>query len=163
MDGSGPGHLGGPPWTLGARLQREQRGQPRHSDQEEVASWKPGDTLPAQRQDADRPRCRRKRIPGHAGQGEKLPVDFTNRVIYYVGPVDPVQGRGRGPGPLATRMDGFTELMLAQTGLIAMVRRRPSAAGCHQAIKTHRAPRSGRGRRHTWSPKTHQGPPGGGL
>ncbi len=56
-------------------------------------------------------------------KGEKLPVDFTNRVIYYVGPVDPVRDEVVGPaGPTtATRMDKFTEMMLAQTGLIGMI------------------------------------------
>ena len=56
-------------------------------------------------------------------KGETLPVDFTNRVIYYVGPVDPVRDEVVGPaGPTtATRMDKFTDMMLAQTGLIAMI------------------------------------------
>ncbi len=62
-----------------------------------------------------------KRIQDMLAKGEKLPVDFTNRVIYYVGPVDPVRDEVVGPaGPTtATRMDKFTEMMLAQTGLIA--------------------------------------------
>ena len=53
------------------------------------------------------------------GKGEPLPVDFTNRVIYYVGPVDPVRDEVVGPaGPTtATRMDKFTDMMLEQTGL----------------------------------------------
>jgi fumarate hydratase class I len=56
-------------------------------------------------------------------KGEALPVDFTNRVIYYVGPVDPVRDEVVGPaGPTtATRMDKFTDMMLEQTGLIAMI------------------------------------------
>ena len=74
-------------------------------------------------------------------RGEKLPVDFTNRVIYYVGPVDPVRDEVVGPaGPTtATRMDKFTEMMLAQTGLISMVgkaERGPAAIG---AIRKHRS------------------------
>jgi fumarate hydratase class I len=64
-----------------------------------------------------------KRIADMLAKGEKLPVDFTNRVIYYVGPVDPVRDEVVGPaGPTtATRMDKFTEMMLSQTGLIAMI------------------------------------------
>ena len=64
-----------------------------------------------------------KRIQDMLAKGEQLPVDFTNRVIYYVGPVDPVRDEVVGPaGPTtATRMDKFTEMMLAQTGLIAMI------------------------------------------
>jgi fumarate hydratase class I len=51
-----------------------------------------------------------KRIADMLAKGEKLPVDFTNRVIYYVGPVDPVRDEVVGPaGPTtATRMDKFT-------------------------------------------------------
>jgi hypothetical protein len=57
-----------------------------------------------------------KRIADMLAKGEKLPVDFTNRVIYYVGPVDPVRDEAVGPaGPTtATRMDKFTEMMLSQ-------------------------------------------------
>ena len=52
-----------------------------------------------------------KRIEDMLAKGETLPVDFTNRVIYYVGPVDPVRDEVVGPaGPTtATRMDKFTE------------------------------------------------------
>jgi hypothetical protein len=66
--------------------------------------------------------------------GENLPVgvDFTNRFIYYVGPVDPVRDEVMGPaGPTtATRMDKFTEMMLARTGLLGMIGG-PSAARLH--------------------------------
>jgi fumarate hydratase class I len=64
-----------------------------------------------------------KRIADMLARGEALPVDFTNRVIYYVGPVDPVRDEVVGPaGPTtSTRMDKFTRMMLEQTGLIAMV------------------------------------------
>ena len=56
-------------------------------------------------------------------KGEKLPVDFTNRVIYYVGPVDPVRDEVVGPaGPTtATRMDKFTRQILESTGLLGMI------------------------------------------
>ncbi len=64
-----------------------------------------------------------KRIIDLLERGEPLPVDFTNRVIYYVGPVDPVRDEVVGPaGPTtATRMDKFTRAMLEQTGLIGMI------------------------------------------
>src|SRR3546814_13679289 len=64
-----------------------------------------------------------KRIQDMLSRGEELPVSFKNRVIYYVGPVDPVGDEVVGPaGPTtATRMDKFTDMMLEQTGLIAMV------------------------------------------
>ena len=80
---------------------------------EEVAAWQPGDAPAAQRQDADRARCRAQaHRRHHCDRGEALPegVDFRNRVIYYVGPVDPVRDEVVGPaGPTtSTRMDKFT-------------------------------------------------------
>jgi fumarate hydratase class I len=72
---------------------------------------------------------------------EKLPVDFTNRVIYYVGPVDPVRDEAVGPaGPTtATRMDKFTEMMLAQTGLISMVGKAERGPSAIEAIRKHQS------------------------
>jgi fumarate hydratase class I len=74
-------------------------------------------------------------------KGEPLPVDFSNRVIYYVGPVDPVRDEAVGPaGPTtATRMDGFTEMMLAQTGLISMVGKAERGPQAIEAIKKHKS------------------------
>jgi len=82
-----------------------------------------------------------KRISDMLAKGEKLPVDFTNRVIYYVGPVDPVRDEVVGPaGPTtATRMDKFTETMLAQTGLIAMVGKAERGPTAIEAIKKHKS------------------------
>ena len=74
-------------------------------------------------------------------KGEKLPVDFSNRVIYYVGPVDPVRDEVVGPaGPTtSTRMDKFTEMMLAKTGLIAMIGKAERGPVAIEAIRKHRA------------------------
>ena len=74
-------------------------------------------------------------------KGEKLPVDFTNRVIYYVGPVDPVRDEVVGPaGPTtSTRMDKFTETMLAKTGLAAMVGKAERGPLAIEAIRKHKA------------------------
>jgi fumarate hydratase, class I len=82
-----------------------------------------------------------KRIQDMLAKGEKLPVDFTNRVIYYVGPVDPVRDEVVGPaGPTtATRMDKFTEMMLAQTGLISMVGKAERGPTAIEAIKKHKS------------------------
>ena len=82
-----------------------------------------------------------KRIQDMLAKGEKLPVDFTNRVIYYVGPVDPVRDEVIGPaGPTtSTRMDKFTDLMLAKTGLIAMIGKAERGPVAIEAIKKHRA------------------------
>jgi fumarate hydratase class I len=82
-----------------------------------------------------------KRIQDMLERGEALPVDFRNRVIYYVGPVDPVRDEVVGPaGPTtATRMDTFTEMMLAQTGLIAMVGKAERGPMGIEAIRKHQA------------------------
>ncbi|MDR2689373.1 MAG: fumarate hydratase [Azoarcus sp.] len=90
---------------------------------EEVAAWKPGQALLLNGKILTGRDAAHKRIQDMLAQGEKLPVDFTNRVIYYVGPVDPVRDEVVGPaGPTtATRMDKFTRMMLEQTGLIAMI------------------------------------------
>jgi fumarate hydratase class I len=70
-------------------------------------------------------------------RGERLPVDFRNRVIYYVGPVDPVRDEVIGPaGPTtATRMDKFTRPLLEQTGLIGMVGKAERGAQAIDAIR----------------------------
>ncbi len=90
---------------------------------EQVAAWKPGQTLLLNGKMLTGRDAAHKRIQEMLARGEKLPVDFTNRVIYYVGPVDPVRDEAVGPaGPTtATRMDKFTRMMLEQTGLISMV------------------------------------------
>jgi fumarate hydratase class I len=82
-----------------------------------------------------------KRIADMLANGQPLPVDFTNRVIYYVGPVDPVRDEVVGPaGPTtATRMDKFTEMMLAQTGLISMIGKAERGPVAIDAIKKHQA------------------------
>ncbi len=68
-------------------------------------------------------------------------MDFKNRVIYYVGPVDPVRDEAVGPaGPTtATRMDKFTEMMLAETGLISMIGKAERGPVAIEAIKKHKS------------------------
>jgi fumarate hydratase, class I len=82
-----------------------------------------------------------KRIQDLLAKGEQLPVDFTNRVIYYVGPVDPVRDEVVGPaGPTtATRMDKFVDTMLGKTGLVAMIGKGERGPVAIEAIKKHRA------------------------
>ena len=72
---------------------------------------------------------------------QPLPVDFTNRVIYYVGPVDAVRDESVGPaGPTtSTRMDKFTDMMLAQTGLIGMIGKAERGPAAIEAIRKHKA------------------------
>jgi fumarate hydratase class I len=107
----------------------------------EVAAWKPGETLLLSGKLLTGRDAAHKRIQDMLAKGEKLPVDFTNRVIYYVGPVDPVRDEVVGPaGPTtATRMDKFTEMMLAQTGLIGMIGKAERGPMGIDAIKRHKA------------------------
>jgi fumarate hydratase class I len=108
---------------------------------EEVANWKPGQTLLLSGKMLTGRDAAHKRIADMLAKGEKLPVDFTNRVIYYVGPVDPVRDEAVGPaGPTtATRMDKFTEMMLAETGLISMIGKAERGPVAIEAIKKHNA------------------------
>jgi fumarate hydratase, class I len=82
-----------------------------------------------------------KRLVDMMSKGEKLPVDFTNRLIYYVGPVDPVRDEVCGPaGPTtASRMDKFVEPMLAQTGLIGMIGKAARGPVAIESIRKHGA------------------------
>jgi len=129
LDGSGPAKLEPPrleDWpdvTWKPDTQSSTRVNLDTLTKEEVAAWKPGQTLLLNGKLLTGRDAAHKRIQDMLARGEKLPVDFTNRVIYYVGPVDPVRGEVVGPaGPTtATRMDKFTRMMLEQTGLIAMV------------------------------------------
>ena len=147
MDGSGPVYLDAPSLDLWPNVswtpdtQKSKRVDLNHLTQEEVASWKPGDTLLLNGKMLTGRDAAHKRIQDMLAKGEKLPVDFTNRIIYYVGPVDPVRDEAVGPaGPTtATRMDKFTEMMLAQTGLIAMVGKAERGPVAIEAIKKHKS------------------------
>ena len=107
----------------------------------EVASWKAGERLLLTGRMLTGRDAAHKRIQEMLGRGERLPVDFTNRIIYYVGPVDPVRDEVVGPaGPTtSTRMDKFTEMMLAKTGLIAMIGKAERGPAAIEAIRRHRA------------------------
>jgi len=108
---------------------------------EEVARWKPGERLLLNGHILTGRDAAHKRIVDMLARGEPLPVAFTNRIIYYVGPVDPVRDEVVGPaGPTtATRMDKFTETMLAQTGLVAMIGKAERGPVAIEAIRRHRA------------------------
>jgi fumarate hydratase class I len=107
----------------------------------EVASWRPGERLLLSGKLLTGRDAAHKRIEEMLARGETLPVDFTNRVIYYVGPVDPVRDEVVGPaGPTtSTRMDKFTEPMLAKTGLVAMIGKAERGPAAIEAIRKHKA------------------------
>jgi fumarate hydratase, class I len=110
---------------------------------EVVRSWRAGDRLLLSGRLLTGRDAAHKRIADLLASGQGLPpgVDFTNRVIYYVGPVDPVRDEVVGPaGPTtATRMDKFTEMMLARTGLVAMIGKAERGPAGLEAIRKHRA------------------------
>ena len=147
MDGSGPVYLDPPSLDLWPKVewapdtQKSRRVNLDTLTPAEVATWKSGETLLLNGKMLTGRDAAHKRIQDMLAKGEALPVDFTNRVIYYVGPVDPVKGEAVGPaGPTtATRMDKFTDMMLAQTGLIAMVGKAERGPEAIEAIKQHKS------------------------
>jgi fumarate hydratase class I len=147
MDGSGPVYLDAPSLDLWPDVnwtpdtQKSKRVNLNGLTKEEVASWTPGQTLLLNGKMLTGRDAAHKRIQDMLAKGEKLPVDFTNRVIYYVGPVDPVGDEAVGPaGPTtSTRMDSFTEMMLAQTGLIAMIGKAERGPTAIEAIQKHKS------------------------
>jgi len=110
---------------------------------EEIAEWQPGDLILLNGKLLTGRDAAHKRIADLFSKGEPLPegVDFHNRFIYYVGPVDPVRDEVVGPaGPTtATRMDKFSELMLGEAGLLGMVGKAERGPTALAAIKRHQA------------------------
>ena len=127
LDGSGPVFLDPPNLDDWPKLTYDVSGARRvHLDtvsRAEAATWKPGEVLLLTGKLLTGRDAAHKRMTDMLSRGEKLPVDFRDRFIYYVGPVDPVRDEVVGPaGPTtATRMDKFTRQMLAETGLLGMV------------------------------------------
>ena len=147
LDGNGPAKLEPPKledwpavtWT--PDLKEATRVDLNTLTKEQVAAWKPGQKLLLNGKMLTGRDAAHKRIQDMLAKGEKLPVDFTNRVIYYVGPVDPVGDEVVGPaGPTtATRMDKFTRMMLEKTGLIAMVGKSERGSTAIAAIKDNKS------------------------
>ena len=146
LDGSGPAEFEAPrlsdwpavTWTPDASstrvdLDRLNRGH--------VAAWKPGERLLLSGKLLTGRDAAHQRIQELIDDKRKLPVDFTNRVIYYVGPVDPVRDEAVGPaGPTtATRMDKFSETMLGNTGLLAMIGKGERGPAAIESIRRHKA------------------------
>jgi fumarate hydratase class I len=108
---------------------------------EDVASWKPGEALLLSGKLLTGRDAAHKRMTEMLTRKEALPVDFNNRFIYYVGPVDPVRDEAVGPaGPTtATRMDKFTRQMLKETNLLGMIGKSERGPEGIAAIRDHRA------------------------
>jgi len=146
LDGSGPAHLPPPDLSLWPEVDSRPAGDVRQVnldqlDKAQIASWKPGETLLLSGRLLTGRDAAHKRLIDLIAKGEPLPVDFRNRFIYYVGPVDAVRDEAVGPaGPTtATRMDKFTETILANTGLIGMIGKAERGPQAIEAIKRHKA------------------------
>ena len=145
LDGSGPVMLDPPSLEDWPRLtynpQNARRVNLDTITQDEVASFRPGEVLLLNGKLLTGRDAAHKRMVEMLDKGEQLPVDFKGRFIYYVGPVDPVREEVVGPaGPTtATRMDKFTEQVLAQTGLLGMVGKAERGPAAIEAIKKHQS------------------------
>ena len=145
LDGSGPAVLTPPSledWPkLALDFKTSRRVNVDTLNKAEIATWKSGETLLLSGKILTGRDAAHKRMTEMIAKGETLPVDFTNRFIYYVGPVNPVREEVVGPaGPTtSSRMDRFTDSMLANTGLIGMIGKSERGATGLEAIKKHRA------------------------
>ena len=145
LDGSGPAVLTPPSLEDWPKLSLDFKTSRRVNvdllDKAEIATWKSGETLLLSGKILTGRDAAHKRMTDMIGKGEALPVDFTNRFIYYVGPVSAVRDEVVGPaGPTtSSRMDPFTETMLAKTGLIGMIGKSERGVTGLEAIKKHRA------------------------
>jgi fumarate hydratase class I len=148
LDGSGPA-LQTPPslddwpeitWDAGPTARRVNLDTVTRAD---VIGWQPGDTVLLSGKMLTGRDAAHKRIAELFANGQGLPpgVDLNGKFIYYVGPVDPVRDEGVGPaGPTtATRMDKFTEMILAKTGLLGMIGKAERGPAGIEAIKKHQA------------------------
>jgi fumarate hydratase class I len=145
LDGSGPVMLDPPSLEDWPELTYDaSKGRRVNLDtltKDDVASWKPGEVLLLNGRLLTGRDAAHKRMVDMLDKGERLPVDLRGRFIYYVGPVDPVRDEVVGPaGPTtATRMDKFTEQVLAQTGLLGMVGKAERGPAAIEAIRKHQS------------------------
>jgi len=141
LDGSGPAYLDPPNLEDWPKLTYDVSSARRVNldtvTPAEAATWKPGEVLLLSGKLLTGRDAAHKRMTDMLTRGEKLPVDFRGRFIYYVGPVDPVREEVVGPaGPTtATRMDMFTRQMLSQTGLLGMVGKAERGPAAIDAIR----------------------------
>ena len=146
LDGSGPANLIPPKleewpeitWEVGENVRRVNVDKLTKAD---ISEWKTGETVLLSGTILTGRDAAHKRIQELLAAGEKLPVDFTDKFIYYVGPVDAIGDEAVGPaGPTtATRMDKFTEMMLAETGLLGTIGKAERGAATVETIKNHKS------------------------
>ncbi|KJG11391.1 fumarate hydratase [Photobacterium kishitanii] len=148
LDGNGPAELTPPKlsdwpqvtWEVGDNVRRVNLDNITKAD---VQEWRSGETVLLSGKILTGRDAAHKRIQEMLSNGEGLPegVDFTNRFIYYVGPVDAVRDEVVGPaGPTtSTRMDKFTEMMLGEAGLTGMIGKAERGPATIESIKQHKA------------------------
>lgn len=148
LDGSGPADLQPPKledwpevtWEVGENTRRVNMDGLTKAD---IQDWQVGETVLLSGKMLTGRDAAHKRIQTMLANGEGLPegVDLTNRFIYYVGPVDPVGDEVVGPaGPTtSTRMDKFTDMMLAETGLLGMIGKAERGPATVESIKDHQS------------------------
>ncbi len=146
LDGSGPAELSPPELADWPEISQHGSNSARRVNldtltKQDVQDWKPGESLLLSGTLLTARDAAHKRLVDMLERGEHLPVDFNNKFIYYVGPVDPVGDEVVGPaGPTtATRMDKFTPIMLEKTGLIGMIGKAERGPEAIAAIKQHHA------------------------
>jgi len=146
LDGSGPADLTPPKleewpeitWEVGDNVRRVNVDDLKKAD---VSDWKTGETVLLSGTILTGRDAAHKRIQEMLAKGEELPVDFTDKFIYYVGPVDAIGDEAVGPaGPTtATRMDKFTEMMLSETGLLGTIGKAERGPATVESIKNHKS------------------------
>jgi len=146
LDGNGPAQLPLPDLSLWPEIDSRPKSAVRHVnldtlDKSQIADWKPGETLLLSGHLLTGRDAAHKRLVDLIAKGQPLPVDFHNRFIYYVGPVDAIAGEAVGPaGPTtATRMDKFTDTLLQHSGLIGMIGKAERGPQAIESIKRHQA------------------------
>ncbi len=148
LDGTGPASFEPPSLHDWPDITWQAADNTRHVEldsvtQEDIEKWQPGETLLLSGHLLTGRDAAHKKIADLMAKGQPLPdgLDFHNRFIYYVGPVDPIAGEVVGPaGPTtATRMDKFTDMMLSQTGLLGMIGKAERGQATVESIKNHRS------------------------
>jgi fumarate hydratase class I len=145
LDGAGPVYLDPPPLEKWPKLTYDVHTARRVNldtvSRADVETWKPGEVVLLSGKLLTGRDAAHKRMSDMLNRGEELPVDFTNKFIYYVGPVDAVRDEAVGPaGPTtATRMDKFTRQMLENTGLLGMIGKAERGDAAIEAIRDNHA------------------------
>ena len=145
LDGSGPVAVAPPSLDAWPKLEYAPQNARRVNlatvTRDDIRTWRPGEVVLLSGLLLTGRDAAHKRLTDMLTRGEPLPVDFRNRFIYYVGPVEPVRDEAVGPaGPTtATRMDKFTRQMLAETGLLGMIGKAERGATAIEAIRDHQA------------------------